>query len=742
MKKIFYALLAAFFLLTTISFAQNKLTINGKVSNEKGNPLSGVKVEVFETQIKTTTGPDGSFSITGLNPGEYRILFIHPDYMPGVLEITVSKDKKNHVELDLSQECSRLLNLKNEITVTAEADSFLDVSLPSHRTIITDKALSKLATSNIAETVAKTPGVTIVGKGGYSMVPAIRGLDEHRILLLVDGVRIRSERRMGASASFVNVNNIARLEVNRGPYSVFYGSGAIGGIINILTKSPSSQAPISGNFQFGYNTVRDEKAASVNLSGSKGKFGFMLSANGKKASDYSSPSSTIKQSHYSDYDIMFKINREEKNSRFYFNFFTYQGIDVGKPSPTSEFKPRWYPREKNTLLTLGCQIKNVLFLDNFNAGFYFFPSLLETKKENLRETYSVEIRNLAKIEASNFGFKLRGGKNLGELHTLNFGIDFFGRAGINDKNTEWQFDEAGNITGTTEETSLLNSRRNNIGIYIDDKFHISSHSTLNFGIRGDYVNTSNQTGEGKRMSRDNRSISGYIGSVFQLTPHFSFLANIGSSFRFPTISELFYSGLTGRGTISANTDLSPERSVNLDFGIRYLHDRLYASIYAFNNTISDIIQKYKTPETDAYFYKNLTQGRIYGLEGEFYFWVFKELDLQLSFHHLLGKNTSDRAFLNYIPQTRLTLGAKYDRNNFWFESKIVFSAAKKNPGPLEIEIDGYTLVDTVLGYKVNKNIQLIAAVSNMLNTTYRASADEQGVDAPGRGFIFKASYSF
>ena len=93
MKKIIH-LLAAFFLLTTISFSLNNLTIKGKVSNEKGDPLSGVKVEVFETQIKTTTGQDGSFSITGLNPGEYRILFIHPDYMPGVLEITVSENKK------------------------------------------------------------------------------------------------------------------------------------------------------------------------------------------------------------------------------------------------------------------------------------------------------------------------------------------------------------------------------------------------------------------------------------------------------------------------------------------------------------------------------------------------------------------------------------------------------------------------------------------------------------------------
>ena len=109
---------------------------------------------------------------------------------------------------------------------------------------------------------------------------------------------------------------------------------------------------------------------------------------------------------------------------------------------------------------------------------------------------------------------------------------------------------------------------------------------------------------------------------------------------------------------------------------------------------------------------------------------------------MLGKNTTDITSLNYIPTTRLTLGAKYDQNNFWFEPKIVFSAAKKNPGPLETEIDGYTLVDINLGYTVNKNIQLIAAVNNISNTTYRASADEQGVDAPGRSFIFKASYSF
>ncbi len=724
------------------SYAKPKATIRGRVSDQEGRPLAEIKVEVIGTPIATETLSNGTFALEDPAPGKYTVLFTHPDYILVSLEITVSEKPGKLIEVVLAPKNPMLLIIKEEITVTAEADSILDVSLPSHRTILPSSVIAELGAANIAEVVEKIPGVSMVGKGGYSMVPAIRGLAEHRILLLVDGVRLTSERRIGASASFINLNDIDRIEVNRGPYSVFHGSGAIGGIINIVTKSPAPYAPFKGDFRLGYNTVRKEGAASFNLSGSRGKFGFMMAANGKNAGDYSSPAGIIEQSHYKDYNLMLKVNRTGDNSQFYITFFNYNGLDIGKPSPTAKLKPRWYPKERNTIFTMGYKIQNRFHLDTLNVSFYILPSMLETQKDNLRESLTVKKRNLAKIEGTNFGFKLRGGKELGKNHTLNFGFDFFGRRGVNDCNTEWEFDEYGNITKKTEETSLNDARRNNFGFYIDDKIQISSSVTMNLGARFDHINTSNLTNSAIRISRSDQSLTVYIGSIFQITPHLSLLTNMGRSFRFPTISELFYTGLTGRGTVFGNVNLKPESSVNLDFGLRYLHDKFYASIYGFSNSISDMIQKYRGVGEDEYYLRNLTRGRITGIEGEFYFWLIEDCELFVTFHHIVGKEKDADAALNYIPASRLTLWPKFSLGKFWVEPKIILATAMKDPGSVEIEIKGYTLFDTIFGYKLNQNISLLAIAQNITNRTYRLSADEKGVDAPGRGMVFKVSYSF
>ena len=307
----FYALFLV--LLCGISYPQYEGIIRGRVSDSEGNPLEGVKVEVSEILLKTQTLSNGTFALENIPPGVYQVIFTHPDYLSDSATVDIRKEAAKFIQVRLAAKSPILLTIKEEITVTAEADSIIDVSLPSHRTILPSSVLTELGTSNVAEAVEKMPGVEMVGKGGYSMVPAIRGLAEHRILILVDGVRITSERRIGASASFINLNDIDHIEVNRGPYSVFHGSGAIGGIVNIITKTPSSGAPFKGKIQLGYNKAREEKKASLNLSGSWKGFGLMMAVNGKKAADYTSPAGKIEQSRYSDYDFMFKVNREVKD---------------------------------------------------------------------------------------------------------------------------------------------------------------------------------------------------------------------------------------------------------------------------------------------------------------------------------------------------------------------------------------------------------------------------------------------
>jgi outer membrane receptor protein involved in Fe transport len=742
MKQILVYVIAVL-LLSGVCFSEERDKVTGRVSDHEGNPLAGVKVEVLDTSLSTKTDADGMFTLKNLKKKKVFLLFSHPDYIPKSIEINALEEKVQEVVVSLTPKNRMLLTIKEEITVTAEADSIIDVALPSHRTILPGSVLIELGTSNIAESVDKIPGVTAVGKGGYSMSPAVRGLAEHRVLLLVDGVRITSERRIGASASFISLQNIDRIEVNRGPYSVFYGSGAVGGIINIITKSPSPYMPLSGNFFLSYNTVKQERSGSLNLNGSIGKYGWMLNINGKKADDYGSPEGVIEQSRYSDYDFLFKINRGDNSSRFYLTFFHYRGVDIGKPSPTARLKPRWYPHEGNTLFTLGYEAKNRFFLDTFNASVYVLRSSLETQADNLREeNLSVKKRNLSEVRGVNYGFRARGGKTLSQSHTLSFGLDCFGRGDINDSNIEWQYDDNGNIISELQETSLNNARRSNFGLYIDDKIQIIPSLSLNIGARFDTIRTSNISLPGQdRVFLGDDSISAYAGTVVEITPQLSLLANIGRSFRFPSVSELFYSGLTGRGTIFGNPDLNPEKSLNLDLGMRYLSKDFFASVYGFSNYVSDLIEKYGGEE-EEHFYRNLTQARILGIEGEFYFVLVKDLELFINFHLMKGREKESDKELNYVPPSRLTFWGKYSYGPFWFEPKIMFVSAKTDPGPLEVEIDGYTILDSIFGVEIHKNFTLMAIAQNVLNKTYYSSADEQGVLAPGRSLVIKAIYSF
>lgn len=738
-RRMIFALLPLMF--AVLVFSNPGESIKVRILDQDGNPIESVHVVVINTSITADSQSDGTLVLENLFGERIILLFTHTDFVSFSKEINLLVETGKVIDVVLTAKNPILSTLKEEVTVMAEADSIIDVNLPSHRTILPSSVLSELGTSNVAEAVEKVPGVALVGKGGYSMVPSIRGLAEHRILLLLDGIRITSERRLGASASFINLNNIDHIEVNRGPYSVFYGSGAIGGIINVVTKSPEVNAPLKGSFQLSYNTVKDEKTGSANISGSLGQFGFMLGVNGKKADDYTAPSGKVDQSEYSDYDILLKMNRTGKDSQLYMTVFHYQGIDIGKPSPFSRLKPRWYPDEKNTLFTLGYEVKNKFYLDKLSGSIFVMRSFLETQKDNLRESLSVQKRNLAKVEGTNYGFKIRGNKEVAENHILNFGIDFFGRGGLKDISTEWTFDELGEITSISDEFSLQDAQRQNFGVYVDNKISLFPSVTFNAGARFDLIKTSNLDTLENRMSRKDQYLTAYFGSEIQVNSRLSLLVNVGRSFRFPSISELFYSGMTGRGTVFGNLDLEPEKSINFDIGLRYFHDEFFASIYGFSNSISDMIQKYSGLVEEEYYYRNLSRVRISGLEGEFYFSFFKDVELFVNFHHIKGREKDSDTYLNYIPPSRLTLWPKISFGQFWLEPKVTLAAAQKKPGPLEKQIDGYSLVNAIFGYKLSQKVTFLAIVQNLFDQTYRLSADEQGVDAPGRGFVFKIAFS-
>jgi outer membrane receptor protein involved in Fe transport len=298
------------------------------------------------------------------------------------------------------------------------------------------------------------------------------------------------------------------------------------------------------------------------------------------------------------------------------------------------------------------------------------------------------------------------------------------------------------VISTISEVSLVDAARSNLGFFIDDNVRVGPFLTLKGGARFDVIGTGNTGADGGRLTRNDLAVTAYLGGILQLDSHLSLIANLGRSFRFPTVSELFYSGLTGRGTVFGNPDLDPESGINLDFGIRYLHSRFYASVYAFRNFISNMIQKYQGDAEEEYFFRNLTSGRIHGIEGDFYLWPGRDFEFRINFHLMDGRDPETEAPLNYIPPFRIAVAGKWAPGRFWLEPKLTLSGAVDEPGPLEIAIDGYTLLDAAAGVDISRHLRLICIGQNLTDSLFRFSADESGVVAPGRGFILRAQVRF
>jgi outer membrane receptor protein involved in Fe transport len=98
--------------------------------------------------------------------------------------------------------------------------------------------------------------------------------------------------------------------------------------------------------------------------------------------------------------------------------------------------------------------------------------------------------------------------------------------------------------------------------------------------------------------------------------------------------------------------------------------------------------------------------------------------------------------LNDIPSSRLFIGTRLWVERFSFEINTTLQQKKKRPGPAEIEIPGYGVVNIKAGYLYNSSFRIYIVLSNLLNKDYLARPDPDSVAEPGRNFILGISYSF
>jgi len=710
------------------------LEIRGRVISLDGRPIAGAVVLVRQTNASAATDAEGGFSVSAPDGERIRLTVNHPDYFAEELSFSAKEASQA-----LTVRLTPLIRQTVEVSVTALRYPEPAAKIPAAQTIIPSALLEERLAPNITEALAFTPGVTPLGSGGFSLVPSIRGLARRRILVLVDNARITSDRRTGPNASFVNPEDLDRIEVLRSPSSIFYGSDAIGGVVNLFTKNPPSEDGLSGRLHTGYGTNNAEKSYGLSVGGRKGAWGFYLSYQGLDADNYHSPQAEVLQSQFSQGGLFGKVVFDTDARRVTLSFLGSRGTEIGKPNRTSATKPTWYPRENDNLVQLAWTEKS-LAGGEFAVQAYANPNFLETRTKTLSGTV-VTKDSFSRTESTEYGVQVSFARMLGAAFRLTAGADLFGRAGVKAALHEVSFDNSGNATKIYDETAYDRGRSTDAGVFVSGDFSGIPSLDLVGGLRWDSLSQSAHPGGGtEAMDKRDDAVTGFLAASYHFTPSLVLFANAARAYRTPGLGERFYSGITGRGFIIAQPNLANERSLNWDAGLKWIAPRVYAAAYGFVYTVNGLIDRYQVGPS-IYTYGNVDKGRIKGVEFEAEVYPLSSWKLFGTFAALKGESATTGTPINDIPPLRAVVGTRVWWGKFSAELTGVLQADKDDPGPAEISIPAsqvFQLKANYFFYPVN----IYLVVGNLFNSSYLGRPDPEAMEEPGRGFMIGLSYSF
>jgi outer membrane receptor protein involved in Fe transport len=691
--------------------------IRGTVKDIYNKPLAGVQIFIGADGRIVSSDEEGAFAITiDDSMGVLQLLFETPQYYSEKRTVSLKEMPRN-----LKVYLIPLKLLREDITVTALNWAEKTISVPFAQNVVSKIEIRENQPETIVQAVQNSPGVSFIGKGGVSVTPSIRGLARRRILLLADGARITSDRSAGASAQFYPTEFAQQIEIVRSAASVLYGSDAIGGVLQIIPYAAANPEARLASLNFSGNSIDQRMNGGLSLHRKFGPLALLAAMQISRASDYSSPEEKILNSGFRYYTGQLAASYETKNQSFHLRFFKSAGRDIGKPERANNPDvSSFYPLENTNLLNLSYRENALVANGSLNFSLFLNSNDYELDKNKI-PSKQVEI---SKNNALDFGLRTYMKKNLNGHLTYQFGIDYYGRVHVDMKNETWK-------KGMLSSASfpLENGRRSDFGLYATMDYAGLAEFDLVGGARlGAF--SRNAISNGVFQEKSSLAPAFFLGITRKIKDTLTLFFNAGTAYRMPSLSEAFYTGITGRSSIVGNPELKPESSLNLDAGLKIHGKRMFAGFYLFQYSIRDMIEKFPLSDT-SYTYNNIERGRIRGLEFEFQLQLLKNLELFGNVFYYRGLSTVSGQHLNDIPSAKLFLGAKLWLDRFWGEWDWLASTAVQHPGPAESAIPAYNVHDLKAGYYFSNQLSLFLKIANLFNRGYFANADPDIPQAKG-----------
>lgn len=260
--------------------------LSGQVTDASGNPVSDAAIEVIGSQLNTRTNAQGQFTLETDAAAELHI------HAPGYSHQTLHVEAGNNDALQIALRRSIIEQI--DVTATPFHTSIMESAQPV--TVVAGDELRRKQASTLGETLKNEVGVHSSYFGPVASSPIIRGLSGPRVLITQNGLDVSDASRVGPDhAVATEASTAEQIEILRGPATLFYGSGAIGGVVNIVDDRVPSSSEAKGVFSMGHNTVSDEDETSLAYTGGNEQFAFHLDGFWRDGSDYEVPGLAVQE---------------------------------------------------------------------------------------------------------------------------------------------------------------------------------------------------------------------------------------------------------------------------------------------------------------------------------------------------------------------------------------------------------------------------------------------------------------
>ena len=686
-------------------------TISGRVIDERsGKALAGANVFLKNTQYGASSDKEGYFSFTVNDEikGVYTLTATYIGYYDRTMKIRLPL-QKGPLIIKLKES---LLSMDQIVVTGTRSERFLKDS-PVTTQVIKGETISENGANSAADLLNEATGVTIEQHQRFGSTVNLQGFDSNHILFLVNGIKVIGRLNGQFDISQLSASDIERIEILKGPTSALYGSQAMGGVINIITKRPGNALRFNAEARYG---SYDRLNSDIGISYPLGKWTSKLSLGLRQFGGYDIDPSTPLQ----DSRAFNKYNGELQIDG---NISPFVKLNLSG----AYFKEE---QSRNLSAIFGERINNDRQSARLTARVdSLLPFSLRTDLayEHYDHEYAEIVRSSGYIKSSDptrddfFQFLTLMDKQWGK-HLVQFGYSL-----------EYDAIRSARVENG-QKSSILN------GIFLSDEFKTASVLTIQAGARLDVHSI-----YGREFS-PKLSLMAAPGQTSRLR------LSYGHGFRAPSFKELYLKLYVSNVNliVEGNPALRPERSnsINLDYEF-WNTDNYHVRLNFYYNSVKDLISDIRISGSGReleYTYHNFGRVETWGAEWEMKYFPLDWFEITLGYNYMnslveeTGEPLSGKA--HHKAQAGILFTVPWDiKINFralYFGPKTDTQINEETGKVVDkINVPDYALLNLNISKNIFKNLKFIAGGRNLTNYVNALWGP-----LPGREFYVGLNYKY